>query len=568
MSGKSTSFEVQVLKDKNWVVETISTDESQAKEFADNLLQTTNHTAVRVVRDFQRIDGLHTETVVHEKTASDKTDKDLSLAAIAEAPTCVGIDEFYALNARLTIGRLLRKYLDDIVITQTELLHCAAELKRLGDKDRLLFSAVDKVSALQARATGEDGKVRRDFLQNSWEAILTRARQAVPKKPPAKMPLAELMAKAPGDGDEKRFQCLVLMSARLLETRSWFGKLETLLAWAAEDATTAAEAPLPAMPLIDGIVADIVVSAQVIQDLLGFQPNLGAALSYICDLVGGQADAAKFSPAWFADLNKLFASGRLPESQEVLLSRVCRETKSTNPLSRNEPAKEFEEFNALLMRVVSRDGLVGGPTMADALFQRYVRFFNGGGTPGQAIEAILTTLGDVCRKVQFLLEFAGSPSGIALGKKPVEMLAALVRGARHIDIWVPVRGVLPRDRMAALASANRVLLSARVLTADLRSELGDVADAVMARYLEDEGVIEKIDKPDDPLALRAIRLVKFCGSGVLIEGKSLAMARSRVIGHLKQAQFEEKFLASVPDPVQGEKHLREFHRLLVESGFR
>jgi len=564
MSGKSTSFEVQVLKDKNWVVETISTDETQAKEFADNLLQTTNHAAVRVVRDFQRIDGLHTETVIHEKKATEKGDKDLSLAAISEAPTCVELAEFYALPARLTIGRLLRKYLDEVVVTQTELLHNAAELKRLGDKDRLLFSAVDKVSSLQARATGEDGKVRSNYLHKSWEEILTRARTAAPKKPPGKTSLAELIEAAPGDGDEKRYNCLVLVALRLLETRAWFGKLETLLGWAAEEASTGEIA----QDLIDGIVADIVVSAEVIQDLLGFQPNLGAALSHICDLAAGQASAAKFAPAWFDDFNKLFASGRLPDAQQVLLSRVCREMRGANPLSRNEPEKEFEAFNSLLVRIVDRGGMVGGPAMADALYQRYVRFFNGGGSPGQAIEAILTALGDTCRKTQFLLEFAASPAGTALGKKPIDTLAGLIRGAKHIDAWVPIRGVLPRDRMAALTAANRSLVSARVLTAELRTELADIADGVMARYLEDEGVIEKIDKPEDPLALRAIRLVKFCGSGVLIEGKSLAMARSRVIGHLRQPNFEEKFLASVADPVQAEKHLREFHKLLVESGFR
>ena len=76
-----------------------------------------------------------------------------------------------------------------------------------------------------------------------------------------------------------------------------------------------------------------------------------------------------------------------------------------------------------------------------------------------------------------------------------------------------------------------------------------------------------MDKPDDPLAMRAIRLVKFCGSGVLIEGKSLNMAKARVVEHLRQKQFEEKFVASMPDPSQGEKHLRDFHRLLVECGF-
>jgi len=40
-----------------------------------------------------------------------------------------------------------------------------------------------------------------------------------------------------------------------------------------------------------------------------------------------------------------------------------------------------------------------------------------------------------------------------------------------------------------------------------------------------------------------------------------------VLGHLRQPNFEDKFLSSIPDKAQAEKHLREFHKLLVESGF-
>ena len=115
-----------------------------------------------------------------------------------------------------------------------------------------------------------------------------------------------------------------------------------------------------------------------------------------------------------------------------------------------------------------------------------------------------------------------------------------MRGATKIDDWVPLR-MPPPERMAALAAANRSLLAAPALDDELRKELGGAVDEVLAAYLVDEGVIEKIDKPDDPLAMRAIRLIKFCGSGVLIEGKSLNLARARVIDHLRQPQFEEKF---------------------------
>ena len=69
MNAPKTSFEIQVLDDKHWVIAEMAGDEDKAKAFAENLLQAGNHAAVRVVKDYQRIDGTHTETVLLEKQA-------------------------------------------------------------------------------------------------------------------------------------------------------------------------------------------------------------------------------------------------------------------------------------------------------------------------------------------------------------------------------------------------------------------------------------------------------------------------------------------------------------------
>jgi hypothetical protein len=121
--------------------------------------------------------------------------------------------------------------------------------------------------------------------------------------------------------------------------------------------------------------------------------------------------------------------------------------------------------------------------------------------------------------------------------------------------------------MTAVTACNLAVCNAVGLSDGLKAELSKRTDTILASYLEADKVIEKIDNPDDPLAFRALRLVKFCSSGVLIAGKSLDMARQRVLDHLRQPQFEAKFLASIPDQAQAERHLREFHRLLVGSGF-
>lgn len=564
MSGPGVSFEIQVLRDSHWVVTEFASDEAKAKAFADNLLQKGNHAAVRVVRDRRGVDGLHKETVIQEKTATQRqSGPDISLSPVHDAPLCRELGDFYGLDARLTMGRLLRKYLDEVVVSPTELLHSAAEMKRFGDKGTLLFSSIDRISTLQAAHSGEDGKARRDFLSKTWDEGVARARRFMARKPAVPKTFADVLKGVEKGGEEHPYLCLSTMSLRLLEVRSWLGKLDIVLAWAAE------EAAAPVLALMDGIIADILNSAQMIQDLLGFQNNLGAALTALSDLAEGRGQPAKFAPETFSGLNRLFAGNALPQARRVLLARVTRELGGQNPLSRNEPKQEYEVFHKVMHRLVSHRGVLGGGASAEALLHRVTRIHAHLGTigAGQSLELALSALSDNVLRVQFLLALAESPVGQGMGGAVLDILSSRVRGATNIDQWVPVR-MPPPERMAALAAANRSLLAATVLPEDMGKELGGALDDALAAYLVDEGVIEKIDKPDDPLAMRAIRLIKFCGSGVLIEGKSLNLARARVIDHLRQPQFEEKFLASVSEPGKAEKHLREFHRLLVETGFR
>lgn len=564
MNVPNVNFEIQVLSDKHWVVAQFATEEAQAKALADNLLQRGNHSAVRVVRDRRGSDGLHKETVIQEKTATVKQTTDLSLSPISDAPVCRDLADFYKVEARLTMGRLLRKYLDEVVVTPTELLHSVAELKRFGDKGALLFAAIDRVSTLQAAIAGEDSKARRDFLSKSWDGLMARARALATKKLPQVKTFAEILKVVEAGGEEHPYLCQTLMAQRLIETRSWIGKLDILLAWAAEQGAA------PVMALIDGVVADIVLSAQLIQDLLGFQANLGSALIQLCDLAEGKAEPAKFSPPEsFTALNAVFATGKLPQARDVLMSRVTRELGGANALSRNEPKQEYEVFVKVMHRLVGHRGVLGGGVSAEAMLHRVSRIHAHLGTitAPQALEMALSALADNVHRVQYMLALAQSPLGEGMGPLLTDQLAARVRGADHIDGWVPVR-LPPPERMLALAAVNRALLATSGIDQDLKTELGNQVDDVLAKYLLEEGVIEKIDKPDDPLAMRAIRLIKFCGSGVLIEGKSLNLARARVIEHLRQPQFEEKFLASVPEPGKAELHLREFHRLLVQTGFR
>ena len=96
--------------------------------------------------------------------------------------------------------------------------------------------------------------------------------------------------------------------------------------------------------------------------------------------------------------------------------------------------------------------------------------------------------------------------------------------------------------------------------------LTEKLDALVADFLVDHQVIEKMDDPGDSVRVRAVQLLQFCTFGVLTEGRATVMARTRVLAMLKQPQFEEKFVADLPADVR-DKALRDFHQMLAKSRF-
>jgi len=111
------------------------------------------------------------------------------------------------------------------------------------------------------------------------------------------------------------------------------------------------------------------------------------------------------------------------------------------------------------------------------------------------------------------------------------------------------------------------LLAASSVPDDIKTEIATKLDDGLADYLVREKVIERIDNPSLHLRKRAYMLVQFCSSGVLIEGKSAAMARKRVVGYLKQPNFTDKLVDDIKDMTTKEGTIRDFYALLQRSGF-
>jgi len=197
---------------------------------------------------------------------------------------------------------------------------------------------------------------------------------------------------------------------------------------------------------------------------------------------------------------------------------------------------------------------------------RGARFVEQGGATGRkaAITNTVKVLPDKARGVMYLAELSNTDFIEDHGDDIVEQID-IVFGARVIEELCR-QSLSPKNRMVTATGAHQAMLNSN-LPDDVKERVADHIDGVLERYLVDERIIDKLDNPDTHLRDRAVRLVKFCGAGVLPEGKALNMARKRIVEILRQPNFDDNFVEGIEDPASADAALRGFHELLVTAGF-
>jgi len=561
MAGGRTSFEVQTAQGGRWAAKEICGTEEDALALARRLLGAKALEGVRVIRNWLRSDGQITETEIFCETRRVEEDAPIHVASIeTPPPLCRAVDDYFGPASRDAIGRLFRTYLEKMLLTPTELLHSYKELRRLQEKDTLVPAAVDRVAQLQT-PEGGDARARARAIFKAIDDITARARRIESVQvPPPGARLGEILPRltALAPEEEVGYLALTALSRELIGVRNWIGKLDRLCALAAGEPDPAA------LGLLDSAIADLLASS-VVQDVLGAQPSLGAAICAMVDLAQGRLDPVHSQVAQeAATLNRLLGAGQLPQSQAVLVDRAHRQIRSANPLCRTQPEKEGDEFRRLVDRLLGPEGFLYGAETAEALTMRQTRMVEQGGAAGRraACAAAFHAMPDRAAGVIYLCEVLPSPLGQENAATLAELMDSVVRCRGMIEL--ALRTLPPKERMLRATRAHRVVLGS-AFPPELRTRTAQAIDVALERYLMQEHIIDKLDHPDTALRERAVRLVQFCAAGVLPEGRALTRARQRVRDLLRQPNFDLHFIEGLADPQEA---LRDFHRLLGRAGFR
>lgn len=565
---RNSVFEVQSYQAGRWLLDARFEDEAEARSHGKRLLAGGKVDGYRVVKDWRRADGRHVETEVHSEFRA--VSNAITIQPIDEAPPiCVKPDDMFAVESRMVMNRILRSYIDRMVVTPTEIMHNYSELKRLLDRDNIAAQAVGRVAALQAEKVKSDGRARRDEIFDMINGVTERARKASARKDLPDVtahgfrPLFDKLDAAES-AEDRDFLARVVLSRDLVQMRNWMAKLDFLSEVVRSDGGLT-EAPLV---LVDGVIADVFGAPSVAQELLGEQRSLCDALCALIDLSRGRLtfyDRSEEDRA--VQLNELLAFHDLDQTRYVMLEMVRRQVKSTQPLYRADPAAEMEAFNRLLSRVTTPEGIVGGPLMAEALVMRYMRFLEAGGALGrrQAMEQVVGCYKDAKDKVRFLIEFSGSDIGEQHFKDVSALLLKLTADSSAVGGFVD-RNLPIRDNLEQIT-----LLYAQVaecmLPDPLRGQLAGNLDNLLADYIIASKVVERLDNPDDTLRHRANKLMMLCAPGMLQSPKALDIVRRRVVAHLRQPNFDKLYVADIPEPSAQQRALREFYKLLGQAGF-
>lgn len=564
MASKNATFEIQVMRDGRWSTESYIEAEETAIGAAKRYLMDKKCEGARVIRNWARADGRMVEKEIFCETRTIRDDGPIRIVQVEEAPPkCEMPQDYFGTHSRTIMNRLFRNYMEKVFVTPTELIHNYKELKRIQDKDTLVPSAVDRIAFLQTRQGEQDSKARRDDIFKSIDTMSARARRAdaldLPKLKGSFKDVVDTVAELGGE-DEADYLAMVVLARDLLNVRNWLGKLDRLCRLAVQ------EGDPHALELLDGVIADV-LGANVVQEILGWQPSLAMAVVRMFDLADGNLPVEKSDAGESAEmLNALLKDGKLPASRLCLIDRAHRQLKSANPLYRSDPAKERDAYNTVLERVITPSGLLFGPETAEALTTRFARMVVEGGAAGRraAIQSTFHAMPDRAFALIYLCDLARTDFAKEHGPDIVALLDKVCEARSLSELCL--RTLSAKDRMLRATLAHRSAM-ASPFPAEIKARLAEHIDGVLEKYLIDEQIVEKLDHHDSSLRDRAVRLVQFCAAGVLPEGRAMTRARQRILTLLRGANFDARFVDGIADPAKAQKALRDFHQLLVRAGF-
>jgi len=492
MQTADVAYEVLIGKDNRWMIESIHPAKILAMSHAQALLAANQHEAVRVTRTA----GKAPEKVVFEQETAGMAEKPITISPIDEAAFCDTLADLNGFEARKTVGRVLRRYLDEHGITALEILHSYWHLQDVQRTDKLYDQAIHRIASIQARAYDLVASERIDKLYG-LSKHLTEELRDIGKTAPytdqiAKDGLAAAL-KAIEDAfiaERRPLFTNAVLAEFLSRERDWNRKLVLVF----DQIDMGAEGD--ALAYLDEICAEILDGAEAIKMLLGGQPDMVSALRILARVSGGRQNSALTGAPLLNRLNAIMATNHMPMTRSILLERVTRSLSSAQPLTREDETADGAAFPALVTDLVWYAGLSGGVEISEAVTRRCRTALKTRGEDLTAVEGItriLAMLPNRAVKIGYLLDLSRSPFGERHQAAVLTTLLSVVKSVSSLSNLLPERSTRNQLALAVEDLRNRLGGDA------LGEEISTLIEKKLAKILND-GSQESRDIPSQKKA--------------------------------------------------------------------
>jgi CRP-like cAMP-binding protein len=477
LAGKT--YEVQVDHGGgHWVMVDVLETRSRAIELADELLESARYGGARVIAESERT-GLET---VYEKTVEGFDDRPVTIVAIDEAPVCTTFGDFFELESRRTLGRVLRNYLEQQSCSALELMYDAGRIKVLENNDALFPQAVQQIAVAQTRGSNVKPSQRADELYKTVGQVRKKALAVYAEDDGYKILKndgVDALIKAMKDDHgaaEAAYFVRHAFAQYLRDGGDWNAKMKLLCKLCTDGLS------LNGIRYVDEVLAEILDGLPAVHELLAGQSDPASANRVLIMLCRGRAKAPPNALSCIEDVNNVMHHFDFEKTRRVLFERVSSYLAGVNALTREGEQQERKAFTLIVRDLTDIAGILGGSKMCGAVTQRARIAFSQGGENlnfSDAMARIINLLPHRAARIGYLVELSFSKIARKHKAMVLTMLAKTVEQLSSLSSLVPT-GSSPEMMQEAIEGLKKRLTSDEI-PAEWRESLTRTFESLLSK---------------------------------------------------------------------------------------
>lgn len=470
---------------------------------------------------------------------------------------CTTIGEFYSAAARSLVGQMIRPFLDQLVITQIEMLHSVRNQQRLDGAGTLLRDAIEKAGAMQARAVGESAPARirelHDLITNLM--IATRQAETQPLPPLREGALSATLQglRSAGPADQYSIRVYRVLTEFLSGARTWSEKLDKVVGLAEE----VSEADLL---LIDPLLGEVLQCEMVQDNLFGRRISVEDRLDDLIELYRGVYPERKKAPASEISVRLVALLRRLemPETRAAIENTVLQMLNGRDQFCSPELLTELKGIYGMLAKLRFGERLIGGKRALEFIDKRIGRLLT-----AEAVTDYIRgglTLGD---RMLLLFDIYAATFGPSNRRHIEEVIDRYFSSDDFGRRLLSIEGA-PQHKMKVMTQVYRAVAKSTLPSAT-KTNYARTVIKMQADFVGESNFFAAIDRKFPNTAKKALHVIRLCHDSCFIPGINLDRAKTVIHHFIGRPDFMERYLEGAKGPAQVEM-IRSLKQQLAPLG--